>query len=83
MCMQEHRVIAATIVDHIVPHKGDPDLFWYGALQSLCLPHHNRAKKRQEWRGYDTRIGVDGWPTDSKHPAYSRTTIIRSKKTKI
>jgi len=32
----------AMIVDHIIPHKGDMDLFWNKAnWQSLCERHHN------------------------------------------
>ncbi|ATQ70275.1 HNH endonuclease [Methylosinus trichosporium OB3b] len=48
MCAAEGRVTAATVADHIEPHRGDPALFWAGALQSLCAPHHNRAKQRAE-----------------------------------
>ena len=41
---QAHAVItAATVVDHIVPHRGDSELFWREAnWQALCQPHHNR-----------------------------------------
>lgn len=32
---------AATLVDHITPHRGDPSLFWdEGNWQSLCKHHH-------------------------------------------
>src|SRR5262245_2700276 len=41
-------------------------------LQSLCKLHHESAKKREEARGYSTRIGADGWPVDPRHPVYSR-----------
>lgn len=34
---------AATEVDHVRPHRGDPDLFWDADnLQSLCKPCHSR-----------------------------------------
>ena len=40
---------AATVVDHIKPHKGDPILFWDRSnWASLCQHHHNGAKQRQE-----------------------------------
>jgi 5-methylcytosine-specific restriction protein A len=39
--------IPATDVDHIVPHRGDPYLFFTGELQSLCHPCHS-AKTRKE-----------------------------------
>jgi 5-methylcytosine-specific restriction protein A len=73
MCLEEGRTTPATVADHVVPHHGDPMLFWRGKLQSLCVPHHNAAKRRAEIRGYDTRIGEDGWPTDHNHPVYQRS----------
>lgn len=62
MCKGLGKVVEATVVDHIVPHRGDLVLFrdptnW----QSLCKPHHDGAKQRLErgkWRG----AGVDGVP---------------------
>ena len=33
----------ASVVDHIVPHRGDPGLFWDEAnWQCLCKRHHDR-----------------------------------------
>jgi len=49
MCAElDGRVVAATVVDHKVPHRGDQALFWdRGNWQSLCAPHHDsHAKKR-------------------------------------
>lgn len=41
----------ATVVDHIVPHRGDPARFWDRSnWQSLCAPHHNASKQREEAR---------------------------------
>lgn len=40
-CDDEGRVRAATDVDHIVPHKGDMQIFWDNTnWQSLCAHHH-------------------------------------------
>lgn len=47
-CKEHGRDSAATVADHIVPHRGDPGLFWHGALQSLCDPCHSSAKQREE-----------------------------------
>lgn len=41
-CEAEGRVTAATVADHVVPHKGDEVAFWEGALQSMCAECHNR-----------------------------------------
>ncbi|MCB5173657.1 HNH endonuclease [Microvirga lenta] len=63
MCQKEGRVTPATVVDHIKPHKGDTALFWdiEDNWQSLCAPHHNRDKQREE-RGRIQALGEDGWP---------------------
>ncbi len=35
--------VPATVVDHVIPHKGDPLLLYdAGNLQSLCAPCHDR-----------------------------------------
>lgn len=41
---------AATVVDHIIPHKGDKQLFWDSKSnwQSLCEMHHNRKTKMHD-----------------------------------
>lgn len=49
MCEAQGRVEAATVVDHITPHRGDERLFWDQTnWQSLCKPHHDGEKQRQE-----------------------------------
>lgn len=70
MCMEQGWVEAATVVDHIIPHKGDQALFWDRSnWQSLCKAHHDGPKQASEARGYSIEVGADGWPTDPKHPA--------------
>jgi 5-methylcytosine-specific restriction endonuclease McrA len=68
MCLAQSEVVPATIVDHVVPHKGNPESFWLGQIQSLCIDHHNGTKQQSEKRGYHTDIGFDGWPLDVNHP---------------
>lgn len=42
-CLLENHLTPATIVDHIVPHRGDKRLFWDQAnFQPLCKPCHDR-----------------------------------------
>jgi 5-methylcytosine-specific restriction protein A len=70
LCAHQGRVRAATVVDHIVPHKGDAVLFWdRHNLQSLCKPCHDKDKQAEERNGFTSAIGADGWPTDPRHPA--------------
>jgi 5-methylcytosine-specific restriction enzyme A len=69
MCLAQGKVTAATVADHVDPHKGDPDKFWFGELQSLCADHHDASKQAEEHRGFSNATGADGWPVDPKHPA--------------
>jgi 5-methylcytosine-specific restriction enzyme A len=49
-CRAAGRLASATVVDHIVPHGGDPVLFWdEGNWQGLCKPCHD-AKTAREGR---------------------------------
>lgn len=48
MCLAEERVVAAVVCDHVEPHRGDVDRFWRGPFQSLCKPHHDSAKQRED-----------------------------------
>ena len=49
MCEREGRLTPATVVDHIVAHRNDQRLFWdQSNWQSLCKPHHDREKQREE-----------------------------------
>jgi 5-methylcytosine-specific restriction endonuclease McrA len=49
MCQAEGRVTAATVVDHITPHRGNEALFWDRSnWQSLCASHHSGEKQREE-----------------------------------
>lgn len=51
MCTEAGRTTLATVVDHIVPHKGDKALFWDSSnWQALCSECHNSQKRRQENR---------------------------------
>ena len=47
-CKAQGKIVAATAADHIVPHRGDEELFWNGELQSLCKLHHDRKTGRGE-----------------------------------
>ena len=42
-CQKEGRLTPATVVDHIIPHRGDQRLFWDESnWQPLCEYHHNK-----------------------------------------
>ena len=63
-CEREKRISAATVVDHIKPHKGDEVLFWDSDnWQALCQRCHNTTKAQEEGRHRKRpRIGLDGYP---------------------
>ena len=47
-CERAGQIVAATIVDHIQPHRGDRALFWDRSnWQSLCKRHHDRKTARE------------------------------------
>ena len=71
-CQQLGKVKPATVVDHVVPHRGDVNAFFLGALQSLCKPCHDRLKQHEERHGFMPGCGLDGMPLDPNHPAYQR-----------
>ncbi|MCE5979070.1 HNH endonuclease [Pseudomonas sp. JR33AA] len=51
-CARQGRTAAASVVDHIVAHRGDKDLFWNQAnWQSLCKPCHDSVKQAEEVAG--------------------------------
>ena len=54
-CQKEGRYVKATVVDHVVPHRGDADLFWDRSnWQPLCKQCHDRktmtVDRYQEYR---------------------------------
>ena len=73
MCLAVGVTTPAEVADHITPHNGDYNLFWFGKLQSLCSSHHSGSKRQLENKGFVDDIGDDGWPIDSKHPVYNHS----------
>jgi 5-methylcytosine-specific restriction protein A len=63
MCQRDKRVAAATVCDHIEPHRGDRIKFHAGPFQSLCASCHSGEKRSLEEHGkVRRRVGTDGWP---------------------
>lgn len=63
------QTVAASVVDHIIPHRGDMALFWDSEnWQALCKPCHDSAKQAEERTGYSAEVGLDGLPVDPNHP---------------
>jgi len=52
-------VVPATVVDHIVPHRGDRALFWDRRnWQPACRWHHDAVKQRLEQLYAAGKIGA-------------------------
>jgi 5-methylcytosine-specific restriction endonuclease McrA len=79
MCHEQGRIVAATVVDHIIPHKlkealksGNKaaiakaqTLFWDKEnWQGLCATHHNSTKQRMEKSGAVIGCDANGYPLD-------------------
>jgi 5-methylcytosine-specific restriction protein A len=48
LCQREDRLTIATVVDHIIPHRGNAKLFWDSANNwaALCARCHNAKTAR-------------------------------------
>lgn len=47
-CARQGKITPATVVDHIVPHKGNLELFWdENNLQALCKSCHDRKTAKE------------------------------------
>src|SRR5690606_8424872 len=48
-CLAQGGRTPATVVDHVVPHRGDPVLFWDRSnWAALCRRHHDQKTARQD-----------------------------------
>jgi len=65
MCERDGRLTEATVVDHIIPHRGDMVKFWDSSNWApLCARCHNSTKQSFEKTGkVQRKIGLDGLPT--------------------
>src|SRR5262245_47771108 len=64
-CHDRGYIVAATVVHHVEPHRGDRMKFWNGPLVSLCKRCHDSDAQSLERTGRRKRtIGADGWPIE-------------------
>ena len=50
-CRDKGNLMKATVVDHIIPYRGDQKLFWdQNNWQSLCKKHHDQKTSREDAR---------------------------------
>jgi 5-methylcytosine-specific restriction protein A len=75
-CKAKGFIVSATVANHVVPHRGDETAFFAGKLSSLCKACHDgpvqseeKTGRTNDQLGYSARPGLDGWPSDRRHPA--------------
>ena len=53
-CQKSGRYVKATVVDHIIPHRGDQKLFWdQSNWQALCKScHDHKTMTKDRWEEY-------------------------------
>jgi 5-methylcytosine-specific restriction endonuclease McrA len=62
-CQAQGIISAASVADHVIPHRNDPALFFNaGNLQSLCKRCHDAHKQRLEKSGRVIGASLTGEP---------------------
>src|SRR5262245_46466844 len=69
-CEKQGLTTAAEVVHHVVKHGGDRTKFFTSPLMSLCARCHDWTMQQRERFGFSKTIGLDGYPTDRRHPAW-------------
>lgn len=72
-CKLKGKVEPATVVDHIIAHKGDLARFWDTTnLQSLCTSCHDRKTRdeKEQAKPFIRGTRPDGMPVDKRHWAW-------------
>ena len=78
-CLSKGKTTAATVVDHIIPHRGNKTLFWdQGNWQSLCAPCHN-AKTFRETIGRSWGDQMPSVTVVCGPPGSGKTTWVRGR----
>ena len=67
-CLRFGKTTPATVVDHIIPHRGDMALFWReGNHMSLCKHCHDSTKQAEERGSADLGCDASGLPLAKAH----------------
>ena len=72
LCLEAKRYVPSQVVDHHIPHKGDPELFFdVSNWRAMCKRCHDSLKARAE-RTTGVIAGCDalGQPLDRSHHWY-------------
>lgn len=85
MHLELGQTVTASVADHVVPHRGDRELFFHGVLQSLCGSCHSAHKQAQEHSasGLVRGAGLEGRPLDLAHPWYAAPKVGGGEKSEV
>jgi 5-methylcytosine-specific restriction protein A len=65
-CAALNRKVATAVVDHVLPHRGDREVFWNASMwQPACRWHHEVVKKKLEHLFLQGTIAADALWLDS------------------
>jgi 5-methylcytosine-specific restriction endonuclease McrA len=67
-CKAKGYVTTATVCHHTDPET-KKTAFFDGPFQSVCAPCHDGQIQSEEKTGFSREVGIDGWPTDDRHPS--------------
>lgn len=83
LCLEtSNQPVEATVVDHVVRHCGDPELFWDTTnLIPLCKSCHDSTAQTLEKSGrFKVPTGADGYPIELSQSVRDYINKKRSKK---
>lgn len=81
-CLRNGLLTAGQVTDHIIPHKGDMELFWDRSnWQRLCKPCHDEKTAREDGRWGHRQGGKPTVPVTlvCGPPASGKTTYVRDR----
>jgi 5-methylcytosine-specific restriction protein A len=64
-CDRAGRLTPATVVDHVVPHRGDVAKFWDSDNWAALCKHHHDLKTARDDGGFGNRSTRRGGPVES------------------
>lgn len=61
LCLKANKITPATVVHHVIAHRGNKEIFYSSPLESRCAPCHNSIEQSKEKGGTKHIVGNDGW----------------------
>ncbi len=69
ICRRMGKLVAASVVDHVIAHKGNIDTFWDETnWNAICKKCHDSIKQSQEKTNKLLGTDINGRPMHADHP---------------